>query len=78
MNNLQFLLVVSKDLQNNQTKRMIFILLSLHVHLTSLLVCLTSRRTVLYKFSFLEAATGTNPNAQAGDEKNEFVEATIR
>jgi hypothetical protein len=27
---------------------------------------------------FLEAATGTHPNAQSGDGKNEFVEATIR
>ena len=27
---------------------------------------------------FLEAATGKNPNAQAGDENNEFVAATIR
>jgi len=26
----------------------------------------------------VETATGTNPNAQAGNEKNEFVEATAR
>jgi len=32
----------------------------------------------LYKFSSLEAATGTNVNAQLGGEKNEFVQATVR
>ena len=27
---------------------------------------------------FLEAATGTHPNAQSSDGENEFVEATVR
>jgi len=69
-------------MQNNPIKHMIFIHTYLHVHLILLLVCSTLHerncQTLLYKFSSLEAATGTNPKAQSGDETNEFVEATAR
>jgi len=33
---------------------------------------------LLYKFLLLEAATGTNINAQSDDGENAFVKATVR